>query len=161
MASTAPLRPTAPKPGDPRPDLARKRPLLGYRRSRADRWYTHLALLVVTIVVAFPLLYAMIVSTQANAEFFACQLTPGRRLMENFEFVWEGRQLGGYLFNSAIQSVIITVGKTLTALLAGLAFVHLDFPGKWWIFWFVLVTLMMPTEISIIALFQIVSGFGR
>jgi sn-glycerol 3-phosphate transport system permease protein len=160
MASTAPLRPTAPKPGDPRPDLVHKRPLFGYRRSRADRWYTHLALLIVTIVVAFPLLYAMIVSTQGNADFFAYRLTPGSELAANFDFVWEGRQLGGYLFNSTIQSIIITVGKTITALLAGLAFVHLDFPGKWWIFWFVLVTLMMPTEISIIALFQIVSGSG-
>ncbi len=160
MATTAPPQPKVSRPGAVREDLKRKRPLLGYRKSRADRWYTHLALFTVCVVVAFPLLYAMIVSTQGNAEFFAYQLTPGNRLRDNFDFVWNQRQLGGYLWNSTIQAIIITVGKTITALLAGLAFVHLDFPGKWWIFWFVLVTLMMPTEISIIALFQIVSGFG-
>lgn len=160
MATTAPSQPRISRPGAPREDLKRKRPLLGYRKSRADRWYTHLALFVICVVVAFPLLYAMIVATQGNAEFFAYQLTPGSRLRDNFELVWNQRQLGSYLWNSTVQAVIITVGKTITALLAGLAFVHLDFPGKWWIFWFVLVTLMMPTEISIIALFQIVSGFG-
>ncbi len=150
-----PLTPTLPR----RPDLpVRKRPLFGHRRSRADRWYTHLALIAACLLIGFPLLYAMLVATQGNADFFAFRLTPGDQLQENFRVVWETRQLGGYLWNSTIQAIIITVGKTITALLAGLAFVHLDFPGKWWIFWFVLVTLMMPTEISIIALFQIVSG---
>lgn len=132
----------------------------GARRSRADRWYTHVALLAACLLVGFPLFYAMLVATQGNSEFFAYQLTPGFRLRDNFELVWNQRDLGNYLWNSTIQAVIITIGKTITALLAGLAFVHLDFPGKWWVFWFVLVTLMMPTEISIIALFQIVSGFG-
>lgn len=59
-----------------------------------------------------------------------------------------------------MQAVVITAGKTITALLAGLAFVHPDFRGKWWIFWFALETLMMPTGISVLALFQIVSGIG-
>jgi sn-glycerol 3-phosphate transport system permease protein len=150
----APSRLTPQLPARPR------RPLLGHRRSRADRWYTHLALVTACLIIGFPLLYAAIISTQGNTEFFAYQLTPGNRLAQNFDQVWNQRNLGGYLWNSTIQAVIITVGKTITALLAGLAFVHLDFPAKWWIFWFVLVTLMMPTEISIIALFQIVSGFG-
>lgn len=111
-------------------------------------------------IVAFPLFYAMIVATQGNTEFFANQITPGNRLADNFQVVWNDRQLGGYLWNSTVQAVIITVGKTITALLCGLAFVHLRFPFKGPIFWLVLVTLMMPTEISILALFQIVAGLG-
>lgn len=143
-----------------RPPPQGGRPLLGRRRSSADRWPTHVALSLVCLLVAFPLLYAMLVATQGNREFFAYQLTPGSMLGPNFDLVWNQRDLGSYLWNSTVQAVVITVGKTVTALLAGLAFVHLRFPGKWWIFWFVLVTLMMPTEISILALFQIVSGFG-
>lgn len=129
-------------------------------RSSVDRWYTHLALITTCLVIGFPLLYAMLVATQSNAQYFQYQLTPGGNLGANFDVVWHQRDLGGYMLNSAVQAVIITVGKSVTALLAGLAFIHFDFPGKWWVFWLVLVTLMMPTEISIIALFQIVSGFG-
>lgn len=124
------------------------------------RWGTHAGLILATIVVGFPVLYAIIVATQTNTEYFAFQLTPGRSLRDNLEVVWVQRDLGGAMWNSTVQAIVITVGKTITALLAGLAFVHLDFRGKWWIFWFVLVTLMMPTEISILALFQIVSGLG-
>jgi sn-glycerol 3-phosphate transport system permease protein len=137
-----------------------KRPLLGHRRSRVDRWPIHVALTLICLIVGFPLFYAMIVATQGNTEFFANQITPGNRLADNFQIVWRDRNLGGYLWNSTIQAIIITVGKTITALLCGLAFVHLRFPFKGPIFWLVLVTLMMPTEISILALFQIVSGLG-
>jgi sn-glycerol 3-phosphate transport system permease protein len=129
-------------------------------RSRQDRWWTHLLLVLACLVVGFPLIYAMLVATQSNAQLFAYQLTPGGNTRENLAVVWDQRSLGTYLWNSTIQAVIITVGKTVTSFLAGLAFVHLDLKGKWWIFWFVLVTLMMPTEISVIALFQIVAGLG-
>jgi sn-glycerol 3-phosphate transport system permease protein len=129
-------------------------------RARVGRGLTHLALIVTCLVVGFPLLYAMLVSTQTNTEYFTHQLTPGRSLGANLQVVFEQRGLAVYLWNSTIQAAIITVGKAVTALLAGLAFVHFEFRGKWFIFWFVLVTLMMPTEISIIALFQVVSGLG-
>lgn len=160
MATDAPPRGSTPTRLTPQLPARPKRPMLGRRRSRVDRWPIHLALSLACLVIGFPLFYAMIVSTQGNTEFFANQITPGSRLATNFDVVWNDRNLGVYLWNSSIQALIITVGKTITALLAGLAFVHLNFRFKWTIFWLVLVTLMMPTEISIIALFQLVSGLG-
>ncbi|TVR19448.1 MAG: carbohydrate ABC transporter permease [Nitriliruptor sp.] len=160
MATDAPPRKTTRAGSAPRAAAPGRRPLLGHRRSRVDRWPLHLALIVTCLVVGFPLFYAMIVATQGNTEFFANQILPGDRLADNFQVVWRDRQLGGYLWNSTIQAIVITVGKTITALLAGLAFVHLRFPFKGPVFWIVLVTLMMPTEISILALFQIVTGLG-
>jgi sn-glycerol 3-phosphate transport system permease protein len=41
-----------------------------------------------------------------------------------------------------------------------LAFVYFRFPGKWLVFGFVLMTLMMPTELLIIGLFRYVSSLG-
>jgi len=70
------------------------------------------------------------------------------------------RNLGRFMLNSAVLAVVVTAGKTVLSLLAGLAFVYFRFPGKWLVFGFVLATLMMPTEILIIALFRFVSGLG-
>ena len=98
------------------------------------RWRTHVGLILTTIVVGLPVFYAIIVATQTNTEYFAFQLTPGGSLRDSLAVVWVQRDLGGALWNSTVQAVVITVGKTITALLAGLAFVHLDFRGKWWIF---------------------------
>jgi sn-glycerol 3-phosphate transport system permease protein len=122
-----------------------------------ERWYIHVLLWLVCLIVGFPLLYALLVSTQNNADVFAYQLTPGDHFWSNLEAVLVTRDLGGAMFNSVIQAVIITVAKTVLSLLAGLAFVYFRFPGKWIVFGFVLITLMMPTEIMIIALFRLVS----
>lgn len=127
--------------------------------SSVDRWYTHVVLTVVCLILAAPVLYAALIATQDNTDFFRFRLLPGDSLADNFRLVWRQRHLGGFLFNSFLQAMVITVGKAITALLAGLAFVHFRFKGKWLVFGLVLITLMMPTEISIIALFRIVSGF--
>jgi sn-glycerol 3-phosphate transport system permease protein len=127
---------------------------------RGRQWPYHLGLSVTAVVIAFPLLYAALISTQNNTEIFAFQLTPGSALKSNFDAVWFGRDFAGAMWNSTVQTIIVTIGKTVLSLLAGLAFVYFKFRGKWVVFFFVLVTLMMPTEVMILAMFRLVSGFG-
>ena len=124
------------------------------------RWYVHLALLVSCVIIGFPLFYALIVSTQNNAQVYSYQFTPGSSLADNWNVAINNRNLGNYMLNSVFVAVTVTVGKTILSLLAGLAFVYFRFPGKWLVFGFVLITLMMPTEILIIALFRFVNGLG-
>ncbi len=121
-------------------------------------WGLHLLLWIACFLVSLPLLYAVLVSTQSNAQVIAFQFTPGSAIATNFWTAMVSRNLGQFMINSTIQAVIVTVGKTVLSLLAGLAFVYFRFPGKWLAFSFVLVTLMMPTELLTISLFRIVSG---
>jgi sn-glycerol 3-phosphate transport system permease protein len=125
-----------------------------------QRWYIHLFLWVVFIIVGFPLYYAMLVSTQTNAQVYSYQFTPGGSLAENWNIVMNVSNLGSYMLNSVFVSLAVTFGKVVLSLLAGLAFVYFRFPGKWIVFGFVLLTLMMPTEILVIALFRFVSDIG-
>jgi sn-glycerol 3-phosphate transport system permease protein len=118
------------------------------------RWYAHAVLWVACFFLGIPLFYSIIVSTQDNADVFRYRLLPGNSLAENWDAVINRRGLQDYMLNSAIMTSAITVGKTILSLLAGLAFVYFRFPGKWVVFSFVLVTLMMPTEVLIIALFR-------
>lgn len=127
---------------------------------RGRKWPYHIALTVTALVIAFPLLYAMLVSTQTNAETYAFQLTPGSALRDNFQTVWFDRDFAGSMMNSLKQSILVTVGKTVLSLLAGLAFVYFKFRFKWIVFFLVLITLMMPTEVMILAMFRQVSGYG-
>lgn len=124
------------------------------------RWYAHLILLVACIILGIPLYYSIIVATQSNSEVYRYQFTFGNALQENWDIVINQRHLQIYIRNSIIISVTITIGKTILSLLAGLAFVYFRFPGKWLVFGFVLITLMMPTEVLIIALFRFVYTLG-
>lgn len=127
---------------------------------RGRRWPYHIILVVTTFAIAFPMIYAMLVATQTNAETYAIQLTPGSALRSNFETVWFDRNFAGAMLNSLQQSILVTVGKTVLSLLAGLAFVYFKFKFKWLVFFLVLITLMMPTEVMILAMFRQVSGYG-
>jgi sn-glycerol 3-phosphate transport system permease protein len=126
------------------------------RRWLPKRLGAHLFLSVACLIIGFPLIYAIIVSTQTNADVFAYRFTFGNALADNLNVVMNARNLGTYMWNTVFTAVAVTFGKTVLSLLAGLAFVYFKFPGKWLIFGFVLLTLMMPTEILIIALLRFV-----
>lgn len=121
------------------------------------RWYAHLLLILACFLSGLPLFYALLVSTQTNAEVFQYKFTPGTGLLDNWDVVFYERHLHTYMINSVVMTLGITVIKTIFSLLSGLAFVYFRFPGKWIVFGFVLITLMMPTEVLIIALFRFIN----
>lgn len=124
------------------------------------RLHIHLFLIAVCFFLGIPLFYSFIVATQSNAEVFRYQFWPGQHFAENWNIVINVRHLQTYVWNSVLVAIAITAGKTVLSLLAGLAFVYFRFPGKWVVFSVILVTLMMPTEVLIIALFRFVTSLG-
>src|SRR5256885_13417038 len=62
--------------------------------------------------------------------------------------------------NTLLVAVCVMFGKTLFSLLAGMAFVYFRFPLRGPLFVFVLLTLMMPTDILIVALFRLMFTLG-
>lgn len=164
-------------PREARPDnpvsgeqVAWEAPLLDARRAAAERRYrwlawgralaSHLVLILACLLVAAPLLYALVASTQTTAEAYSYppKLTPGQAGIRNFEKAWS-LGLGRMMLNSTFVAVAITVGKTAFSLLAALALVYFAFPGKRFIFFFILVTLMMPVPVRIVPLFDLVQAF--
>jgi sn-glycerol 3-phosphate transport system permease protein len=122
---------------------------------------THVILSLAVLIVASPLIFALIKATQSSAQVTGPSLLPGLNVLANVRAAWQGAGLGHYMVNSAIVAVCVTVGKTVLSLLAALAFVYFRFPLKGLLFALVLFTLMLPTELLIVALFDVVSGSLR
>jgi len=127
---------------------------------RGRSWPFHVMLVTACLIVGVPLLYAAMISTQTNGEVFAFKLGPGSALASNFHDVWVTRRIAVNMWNSTQQAVLVTIGKTVLSLTAGLAFVYFRFRGKWIVFFFVLITLMMPTDVMVLAMFKLVSSFN-
>lgn len=121
------------------------------------RWYVHLVLILSIAVLGFPVYYAIIVSTQSNAQVFSYQMYPGTSFESNLNQVLN-QNLWRYMVNSTFVAAGVAGAKTLLSLLAGLAIVYFRFPGKSLIFGFILITLMMPQDVLIIGLFRFVAG---
>jgi sn-glycerol 3-phosphate transport system permease protein len=110
------------------------------------------------LIVAAPLLFAFIKATQTSAQVTGPSLLLGNQFLENARAAWVGAGLGQYMINSTIVAVFVTLGKTVLSLLAALAFVYFRFPLKGLLFALVLFALTLPTELLIVALFDLVSG---
>lgn len=135
---------------------------LAVNRKTRNKILTHLALIIVVFIVMAPVLFALAKSTQTRAEVyhFPPKLGPGAAGILNYKIVWRQFDLGLYMKNTLIVAGIVMLFKTAFSMTAGLGLVYFDFPLKEWVFYFILFTLMMPTEIMIVALFNLVSDLG-
>ena len=122
----------------------------------------HLILLVVGLLVAMPIMIAFFTSFKPPSQVvtFPPSLFPSEWTFVNYVVAWQQTPFGRYLYNSLIQSGIITAAQVLTSILAAYAFSVLDFPGRNALFYIVLGSLMIPFELVFIPNFQLVSAWG-
>ncbi len=131
--------------------------------STRTRWGVHLTLIVICFIMCLPALYALQSATLTAEELFFPPprlFPPGSDLPNNVADLFDKLNFGQLIVNTVIVSLVTVIGKTLLALLAGLAFVYFQFPGKTVLFFFVLFTLLMPTEIILLPLFNMMSALG-
>ena len=122
----------------------------------------HLILLTLGAIVVLPILIAFFTSFKQPSQVitFPPTLLPAEWTFENYIVAWQKTPFGRYLFNSVVQSSVITAAQVVTSILAAYAFSVLVFPGRNLMFYLVLGSLMVPFELTFIPNFQLVSGWG-
>jgi len=122
----------------------------------------HAILLAAVAVLAFPLYYAFVISTQSVAQVSSLppKLYPSTALLENYGEAWRRANMGRILFNSAVVAVAIAVGKIAISLLSAFAIVYFNFRGKQLVFWMIFVTLMLPVPVRIVSTYQVMTVLG-
>ena len=131
-------------------------PVRRARRPRT-RWGIHVLLILACLLVTGPILFALIKATQTTQQVLGPSLLPGTQLWHNITYAWASADLGVYMRNSLIIAFAVTFGKTLFSLMAGMALVYFRIPFRPVVFGFILLTLMMPTQVLIVGLFDLVS----
>lgn len=142
--------------------------LLGIRMiSRERNLYVnavvHLILVVSVLVIAFPTIYALIVSTfdMKQVYQFPPRFVPSTNTLENYTTAWHRVDMGRLLLNSTIMAVVVAIGKIALSLLAAFAFVYCgDFRGKGFFFIVILITHMLPLPIRIVPTFELMKNIG-
>ncbi|MBK5221781.1 MAG: carbohydrate ABC transporter permease [Acidimicrobiia bacterium] len=131
------------------------------RSPRSRRFVQYTALTVAAIVVLLPIYVTVAFSLQtgASALDFPSSLFPFPPELSVFRRVFSVGNLGRYMLNSAIVAVAITVAQVLTSILAGYAFAFLRFPARNVVFVGFLATLMVPSEVTIVANYDTIVGF--
>ncbi len=132
------------------------------RRRERGGWVVHALLAATVVVVAFPLYYAVAVSTQSLPEMLSRppRLLPSTHAVENYVAAWERAKMGRLLLNSAVVAVSIAVGKITISMLSAFAIVYFRFPLRQLVFWMVFVTLMLPIPVRLVSTYEVVSQLG-
>lgn len=122
----------------------------------------YLLLTVLAIVVIFPLYMTVVNSLLKPSQIAARPPTffPTNPQWSSYSEAWDAGNMSRYLVNSAIVTIIITVGQVVTAILAAYAFAFLEFPLKRTLFLVFLSTLMVPFEITIVTNLTTINDLG-
>jgi sn-glycerol 3-phosphate transport system permease protein len=132
------------------------------RRPDWNSRITHAILLAAVLVLAFPLYYALVISTQSLGEVSSLppRLLPSTSMIQNYADAWQRAKMGRMLVNSAVMALGIALGKIAISLLSAFAIVYFNFRGKQVVFWMIFVTLMLPVPVRIVSTFQVISVLG-
>jgi len=129
------------------------------KRSALTRAAIHALLLAGAFLMIFPFYWMLITSLKSNAEsvafpptFFPTELHP-----ENYPNALAAAPFGRYFFNTALVAVCQVMGVLGVSSLAAFAFARMEFFGKNVLFMAFLATLMIPSEVTLIPNFVIVT----
>ena len=122
----------------------------------------HAILIVSVAVLAFPLYYALVISTQtvAQATSVPPSLLPSTAAVDNYAAAWRKAAMGRLLLNSAVMALAIALGKISISLLSAFAIVYFNFRGKQFVFWMIFVTLMLPVPVRIVSTYEVMTVLG-
>ncbi len=117
---------------------------------------------VSVLIVAFPLLWMISAALKTQNEIINpnSSLLPLHPQWSNIPTAWRTAPFGQFFLNTAIFSLVTTVGQIATGMLAGYAFATFDFPAKRIMFYLVMSGLMIPFTVVIVPVVQLLADVG-
>ncbi|RUW03717.1 MAG: sn-glycerol-3-phosphate ABC transporter permease UgpE [Mesorhizobium sp.] len=129
----------------------------------------HAALILGILIVAFPIYYTFVASTQTLQTILRppLPLLPGDQLWNNYSgalFGGVGRiggvSVGRLLLNTTVMALGVAVGKIFISILSAYAIVFFRFPLRMTFFWLIFITLMLPVEVRILPTYKVMVDLG-
>ena len=124
----------------------------------AETKLPYVILFIVTVVSIYPFFYMISTSFMTVGEATNQYLFPKKLIFENYLEVWTSNNFQRYTINSLIIATIVVSGILFTSIPAAYSFARIDFPFKNVIFYFLLVSLMIPEIIMLLPHLLIIRG---
>jgi cellobiose transport system permease protein len=135
-----------------------------HRHHRVNRvpWWVYGLLGIMGVLSLFPLYWMFVVATtdSATATSLPPHVLPGRNFLHLARLVFDTVPFVRALVNSVIVATAIGVGQALLCALAGFAFAKLSFRGRNTLFLILVLTMTVPTQLSVIPQYLIISQLG-
>lgn len=122
----------------------------------------YLILTVGSIVSLIPFLWMVIASTHETSALFGTPLPvlPGGELMSNLARLQEETNFGRVIINSLGLAIVYTAFSSTISVMAGYGLAKFRFRGCGVVLGLILVTMMIPMQVLLVPLFQIMASLG-
>lgn len=112
------------------------------------------------IIMVAPFIWMLSTSLKLPADQYSRTLLPPVLTLDNYREIWSIIPLQTMLWNSLKIAAIATAGQLLTCSMAAFVFAVTRFRGRDVLFFLLLLTLMVPTQITTIPQFILFKWFG-
>jgi sn-glycerol 3-phosphate transport system permease protein len=131
------------------------------RTSPLARLGGYVGLLLVVLVVALPLYWLLLSSLKERPDIYTVPVTwvPDPLTVGNYSTAG-GVAFADYLRNSVIITTTLTVVQVVLGVLSAFALAFLRFPGRTLVLLFVIGSLMVPNQITVISNYALVAQLG-
>jgi multiple sugar transport system permease protein len=135
-------------------------PVRRWRRLPFSPW--HLVLIPATIILIFPFAWLLVTSVESTSEalHFPPVLIPHHLKFSNYPDAFNSAPFGRFFINSAVVAVTTVLSNLVLCSLAGYAFARFRFLGRGALFVLIMVTLMVPFQVTMIPQFIITKWLG-
>lgn len=129
---------------------------------RGGRVVAYILITLMAVAALMPLYWMLTTSLKGQASYLSQppELFPTQPTLENFQRMFSNPNIVRWIFNSFFISLSVTGLNIFFASLAGYTFAKLDFPGRRWLFWIYMATMMVPFQVTMFPLFQLMVDFG-
>ncbi|MCB9452949.1 MAG: ABC transporter permease subunit [Anaerolineaceae bacterium] len=132
-----------------------------FRRRVAYPVLMHALMILGVTVVLFPLLFALILSTQSSADWFQVgNLIPGTSAVHNYTTAWERASIGQLMVNTTIVALLVAGGKIFLSISASFALVYFRVRGSVLILGLIMLTHFLPLPVRIVPTYQLLADLG-
>ena len=125
---------------------------------------THLFIIALGLLMIYPIVWMIVSSFKPNNMIFSDPgLIPKVTTLENYVSGWRGyagTTFGTFFANSIIMCVVAVIGNVISCSMAAYAFARLNFAGR--TFWFavMMITLMLPSQVTLVPRYILFNSFG-
>ncbi|HEY8347050.1 MAG TPA: carbohydrate ABC transporter permease [Symbiobacteriaceae bacterium] len=132
-------------------------------KSRPVRAILYVLLLGYAVITVGPFLMSVataLTKTEHLPLLFSRWGIPPEITLENFKYILKSGDFGRWFLNSVIVAGLGTLAKVFFNSLAGYALARIRFPGREFMFWVILATMMIPGAVILIPQYLILNRLG-
>ena len=122
-------------------------------------FFLHTVLILLALSMAIPFFMMFLISLSGNENIFTDYKNINLSLL-SYKNVFSSIPVIRYFLNSLVVAALTTAGQIVIAALAGYGFARLEFRGRDFLFFIIVLTMMVPPQVNIVPLFFIMSKLG-